>query len=118
VSHEDRSVLQDRAGPLLARPVVGGADLHKEGVLVVDVGGVLRVRAAGGTATWRTLPGVSTCGSFGWRSIPAVKSISCVDTDVLLTDGTVPYVHACTCYFFDEPLDGAGADTSPTFNPG
>jgi hypothetical protein len=47
-------------------------------------GSVLRVRAAGGTATRRTLPGVSTCGSFGWLSVPAVKSISCVDTEVLL----------------------------------
>jgi hypothetical protein len=30
----------------------------------------------------------------------------------------VPYVHACTCYVFDESLDGAGADKSSTFNPG
>jgi len=47
-----------------------------------------------------------------------VKSISCVDTAVLLAEGTVPYVHACTCYVFDEPLDGAGVDKSPTVDPG
>jgi hypothetical protein len=51
-------------------------------------------------------------------AVPAVKSISCVDTEVLLADSTVAYVHACTCYVFAEPLDGAGADKSPTFNPG
>lgn len=56
--------------------------------------------------------------AFGWLSVPAVKSISCVDTAVLLAEGTVPYVHACTCYVFDEPLDGAGVDKSPTVDPG
>ena len=101
---------------MLPRPALGGADLDEEGVLVVDVGEE-RAEVPSGRRH-RALPGVSTCGSLGWLSVPAVKSIFCVDTEVLLAEGTVPYVHACTCYVFDEPLDGAGADTSPTFNPG
>jgi hypothetical protein len=79
---------------------------------------LLSARAAGGTATWHVLPGVNEVRRS--RPMPAPDSWSALPPpgQVLLAGFRVSYIRACTCYVFDEPLDGAGADTSPTFNPG
>jgi hypothetical protein len=38
IAHEDRSAFKDRAGPLLARPILSRAGFDEKGVLVVDSG--------------------------------------------------------------------------------